>query len=203
MKAGDFLDIDRVAFIGRTYFEYMRMFDLDESVLRKGPVLDCAAGPSSFTAEARGLGFNVVACDLLYGSAPGTLLKKGKEDIEHVFEKVEGVPHLYVWEYYKNRNEIIALRHKALELFIGDFTVNRDERYVHAELPRLPFPGQGVSSRAIESFSFSLRRPAGPGFSQNLPQGDGKGIIRGSEDLPFAGFGCTALSSSGGIDSFS
>jgi hypothetical protein len=53
------LDIDHIAFIGRTYFEYMRMFGRDETVFKTGPVLDCAAGPSSFVAEVRSAGASV------------------------------------------------------------------------------------------------------------------------------------------------
>lgn len=30
------IDLDRIAFIGRTYDEYVSMFDLDESLLKKG-----------------------------------------------------------------------------------------------------------------------------------------------------------------------
>jgi len=51
MTGTNSLQLDRVVFIGRTYFEYVRMFDLDEALLRSGRVLDCAAGPSSFTAD--------------------------------------------------------------------------------------------------------------------------------------------------------
>lgn len=65
MSPKDGIELDRVVFIGRMYFEYLRMFDLDESVLRNGRVLDCPAGPSSFTAEAQGRGFDVTACDVL------------------------------------------------------------------------------------------------------------------------------------------
>jgi hypothetical protein len=41
MKRKDFLDIDRIAFLGRTYAEYLDMFGLDEKRLMQGPVLDC------------------------------------------------------------------------------------------------------------------------------------------------------------------
>ena len=46
------LNIDRIAFFGRTYAEYMDMFGLGESLLRNGRILDCPAGASSFVAEA-------------------------------------------------------------------------------------------------------------------------------------------------------
>jgi hypothetical protein len=38
----DHPDIDRIAFIGRTYLEYIRKFDLDDSLPRQVPILDCA-----------------------------------------------------------------------------------------------------------------------------------------------------------------
>ena len=134
------LQLDHIVFIGRTYFEYLRMFNMHESALRTGRVLDCAAGPSSFTAEARGKGLDVSACDVLYGNPIETLAKKGKKDIEHTFQKVDSVPHLYIWKCYKDRQEIIGLRHKALELFDQDYPDGlRQGRYIRAELPRLPF----------------------------------------------------------------
>lgn len=149
------LDIDRIAFIGRTYFEYMRMFDLDESVLRKGSVLDCAAGPSSFAAEALRAGFDVTACDLLYDIPVNDLVVKGTEDIEHVFDKLDEVRHLYTWKYYKDKEEIVAFRHKSLNLFSQDFSLGLSEgRYVHAELPRLPFPDKSFSLVLCSHFLF-------------------------------------------------
>jgi hypothetical protein len=149
------LQLDRVVFIGRTYFEYLRMFDLDESVLRNGRVLDCAAGPSSFTAEARNKGFNVIACDMLYGNPIETLADKGGKDIEHTFQKVDDVPHLYVWKYYKDRQEIIGLRHKALGKFEQDYSDGfRQRRYIRAELPRLPFPDKAFSLVLSSHFLF-------------------------------------------------
>jgi hypothetical protein len=155
MNKQDALNLDRIVFIGRTYAEYMRMFDLDEPLLRNGRVLDCAAGPSSFTAEARDKGFDVTACDMLYSDAVEALANKGRKDIEHTFQKIDGVPHLYVWKYYKDRQEIIALRHKSLDLFAGDYPHGlRGQRYVHAELPLLPFPDRAFSHVLSSHFLF-------------------------------------------------
>jgi len=134
------LDIDRIAFIGRTYDEYMKIFDLDESILLRGRILDCPAGASSFAAEANKKGFDVTASDIFYTVAAEILMEKGKKDIQHVFEKFDEVSHLYVWKYYKNKKEVVLLRRKALEFFTADFPAGRTKgRYVQAELPRLPF----------------------------------------------------------------
>jgi hypothetical protein len=149
------LQLDRVVFIGRTYFEYLRMFDIDESVLRRGPVLDCAAGPSSFTAEAYEKRFDVSACDILYGTPVETLMNMGSQDIAHTFQKVDDVPHLYVWKYYRDRDEIVSLRRRALERFAGDYRDGlKKNRYVHAELPRLPFADKTFSLALCSHFLF-------------------------------------------------
>jgi len=151
----DRLQLDRVAFIGRTYDEYRSIFDLDETLLKRGPILDCASGPSSFSAEARKRGVQAVACDLLYDLPAPVLGTRGRVDIGEVFSKVDDVPHLYVWKYYKNRDEIISLRHKALDNFVADFSAGKREgRYVRAELPRLPFPDRTFSLVLVSHFLF-------------------------------------------------
>lgn len=134
------LDIDRVAFIGRTYDEYMRMFALEDSLLRQCPVLDCPAGAASFAAEAGRHGSDVVACDILYDLPPDELIRKGERDIKLIHDKVGEVSHLYVWNYYKNREDLISMRKKALALFAEDLKGGIAQgRYVKASLPRLPF----------------------------------------------------------------
>ncbi len=149
------LDIDRIAFLGRTYSEYMSMFGLDEKLLQQGRVLDCPAGASSFAAEAHRMGLDVIACDILYNLTADELIKKGKEDIGHVFEKFDEVNHLYVWKYYKDKDEVMALRSKAFEIFVNDFPVGSKEgRYVQAEMPHLPFSDRTFSLVLSSNFLF-------------------------------------------------
>jgi len=149
------LDLDRVAFIGRTFREYTRMFDLDESDLKRGPVLDCVGGPSSFTAEAHALGVDAAAVDLLYDHPSEILADKGRRDIAHVFQKVAEVPQLYVWKYYRDSDEIIGLRRQALETFVKDFPKGLQEgRYTKAALPRLPFPDKSFTLVLSSHFLF-------------------------------------------------
>lgn len=141
MKIMNKLDIDRIAFIGRTYGEYINIFDLDENILSQGPVLDCAAGPSSFTAEAHQRGYDVSACDILYNLAPSELLKKGTGDIEYVFRKFNNASHLFTWMFYKDKEHVMSLRKEALRQFIGDYQQSRKNgRYKKADLMRLPYP---------------------------------------------------------------
>jgi hypothetical protein len=149
------VDIDRIAFIGRTYKEYLDLFDLDEKSLKQGPVLDCPAGAASFTAEAGQLGIDVTACDILYDSTLENLIEKGKKDIRYIYNKVKEVPHLFNWNYYKNRDNLIFLRETALEKFARDFENGCDEgRYRYAKLPDLPFPDKRFSLVLSSHFLF-------------------------------------------------
>lgn len=155
MKQKNFLNIDRIAFLGRTYDEYLKIFGLNEDILRKGPLLDCPAGAASFTAEARERGFDVTACDILYSQPFDRLAKKGLEDLQHVFEKLKEVSDLFTWNHYKNTNEVISLREKALEGFTQDFTNGlKEKRYVHATLPELPFPDKSFETVLSGHFLF-------------------------------------------------
>lgn len=155
MSGNDRVELDRIVFIGRTYDEYLGMFGLDESFLREGPVLDCPAGPSSFAAEAGERGLNVTACDLLYGTAAASFADKGRKDIEHTYQKVDDAPHLYVWNYYQDRDEVLSLRRRALERFVEDYPGGAGAgRYVHAELPLLPFPDRSFNVALSSHFLF-------------------------------------------------
>jgi hypothetical protein len=149
------LDIDNVAFIGRTYDEYARIFGLDDRLLREGRVLDCPAGAASFAAEASLWGIDVVACDILYDRPREELIGKGERDIRLIYDKIGEVSHLYVWDYYKNREELIARRRQALALFARDFADDgTDGRYVKAALPNLPFEDATFSLVLSSHFLF-------------------------------------------------
>ena len=60
------LDINRVVFIGRTFDEYMKMFNLSLESLKDKKVLDCPAGACSFTAIARQKGIDSTSADIVY-----------------------------------------------------------------------------------------------------------------------------------------
>jgi hypothetical protein len=139
MNRPEKLEIEGIAFIGRTFDEYKSMFDLSEQLLGKGPILDCAAGPSSFTAEACSRGYDVTAVDLLYGLDKEKLEARSHEDIKYIFTRFDEVSHLYRLTYYKSKEDVINRRKKALDLFVRDFHEN-NVRYRKVELPGLPFP---------------------------------------------------------------
>ncbi|MEK5236668.1 hypothetical protein NST99_13350 [Paenibacillus sp. FSL L8-0470] len=54
--SGAKLDLQRIVMIGRTFEEYLRMFNLQREELAVRRILDCPAGVCSFTAAANQLG---------------------------------------------------------------------------------------------------------------------------------------------------
>lgn len=149
------LNLNRIAVIGRTYDEYLKIFDLDEDIMRRGPVLDCPAGASSFAVEANKLGMNVTASDTVYNLPSEKLIAKAQEDLTHVFEKFDEVSHLYSWSHYKDKDDVISHRKKALELFAADFKEGCKEGcYVYGKLPNLPFPDKAFSLVTSGHFLF-------------------------------------------------
>lgn len=134
------MKLEKIAFLGRTFREYMDIFALKEEALRDIRVLDCPAGPSSFAAEANAMGLSATACDVAYSENAKQLEDRGLNDLETVFDAFEKSEVEYVWEYYRDQDELISLRRQALLLFAADFEKGRHEgRYVEAALPSLPF----------------------------------------------------------------
>ncbi len=58
---------NRIWFLGRSYEEYLQMFDLNEDFLKDQRILDIAAGASSFTPRLSNKGYKIAAVDILYG----------------------------------------------------------------------------------------------------------------------------------------
>lgn len=158
-------ELDRIAFIGRTYEEYMRIFSLDEALLRQGKILDCPGGASSFAAEARMKGIRITACDILYDLSADRLSEKGKADTALVYQRVSEVPHLFRWDFYRDRDRLIAYRNRALELFMADYQEGCPEgRYVWAQLPALPFADEEFTLVLSSHFLFLYGDRLSPDF---------------------------------------
>jgi len=129
-----------VAMTCRTFDEYMKMFALCEEDLIEGPILDVAAGASSFVAEASKLGMTAVAADPLYQLNPDVLSHRGLEEIEESTAKLDRLKEYFDWSYYGSIERHQANRMRSLEMFIEDYRYDsRSGRYIAAVLPELPF----------------------------------------------------------------
>ena len=73
--------IEGPIFIGRSWAEYLKMFDLDLEKLNNKKILDCAAGASSFTDFLSKNGIDASAVDLLYDKDPEFLKRRCQEHL--------------------------------------------------------------------------------------------------------------------------
>lgn len=132
------LEIERVIFIGRTYEEYLSMFDLNLADLEGRKILDCPAGACSFTAIGRKKGLNISSCDIAYAFSVAELYNKGKDDLKHAIEKMQLSKSNYRWSYFENINHLERHRMQALTDCIYDMK-HYPKSYKVASLPKIPY----------------------------------------------------------------
>lgn len=134
------IDLPSVSFFGRTLAEYSQFFSLDLGTLRGRAVLDVAAGPSSFTAEACRRGVDAVAVDPRYGVAAGALAEHIQFDYRRMFAQMRAKPALFRFKSFPSIDAAETDRRTAAQRFLTDYAAHGAHgRYVGAALPRLPF----------------------------------------------------------------
>ncbi|GGG15608.1 class I SAM-dependent methyltransferase [Paenibacillus abyssi] len=144
-----------VAMTCRGFEEYRRMFGLTSEDLLAGEVLDVAAGASSFTADANGLGYKALAVDPRYALDAGQLKQEAAEEIDVSTTKLEGLQEHYDWTYYGNLKRHKEGRIASLERFVADRTaLDFQSRYIAGKLPELPFESSRFSLVLCSHFLF-------------------------------------------------
>ncbi len=134
------MELPAVSFFGRTLDEYCRFFTLDPGRLRGRAILDVAAGPSSFTAEALDEGMDAVAVDPLYGHSLEELSLQVRQDYSRMFAQMRAKPGLFRLKAFPSFAAAETDRRSAAQRFLNHYENNdRHGRYVRASLPLLPF----------------------------------------------------------------
>jgi SAM-dependent methyltransferase len=158
MKQTEHYDQIGVAMTCRGYAEYERMFDLDEEALRRGIVLDVAAGASSFAAEAGRRGIDVLCADPRYAQSPEQIGAEGLAEIGTSSEKLARLAHRFDWSYYGDIERHKAGRIQSLGLFLQDYAEpSSRSRYRAEHLPELSFPDDTFSTVLCSHFLFLYR----------------------------------------------
>jgi hypothetical protein len=124
----------------RAFEEYVNMFALSERDLAQ-PILDCAAGAASFTAEACDASLDVTAVDTLYDRPWVEVEAAVHAGIRTAVGNVEAQPERYDWSWMGRTGRHAALRQSAALRFLEDLRQHPD-RYVAGRLPTLPFASQ-------------------------------------------------------------
>jgi hypothetical protein len=135
------LSLNSVAFYGRTLAEYMRFFALTPEALHGSNILDVAAGPSSFTAEATRRGLDATAVDPLYGYPVDSLRAHVTLDYRDMHERLrERAAFMACGPVFGSVEEAIAERQRGADRFLRDYESGfLHGRYVGGALPVLPF----------------------------------------------------------------
>ncbi|MDO9044062.1 MAG: methyltransferase domain-containing protein [Methanobacteriaceae archaeon] len=131
--------IEGPIFIGRSWAEYLKMFDLDLEKLNKKKILDCAAGASSFTDFLSKKGIGVSAVDLLYDKDPEFLKRRCQEHLQALVESLGKMEDEFVWSFFKNLDDLKTHRMQSCQDFNRDYELNREKKYIKADLTQLPF----------------------------------------------------------------
>ena len=152
--------LDQVVPWGRSYDEYVRMFDLGAVDLGRR-ILGCGDGPAAFNAELSRRGGSVVSIDPVYGFSAAQIRSRIAETYELVMAQMRMNQADYVWESIPNLDRLGALRMAAMEAFLADFDAGREAgRYLVGALPSLPFdPGAfdlALSSHFLFLYSEAL-----------------------------------------------
>ena len=134
------MELPTVSFFGRTLAEYAQFFALDLDALRGRDVLDVAAGPSSFTAEACARRIHAVAVDPFYGGPAEDLAGQVESDYARMFAQMRAKPHLFRLKSFPSIDAAETDRRLAAQRFLADYgSQYLYGRYVGGALPHLPF----------------------------------------------------------------
>lgn len=130
---------DSVVPWGRSYGEYVRMFNLTPSDLKKS-ILSCGDGPASFNSTMNQKARKVVSIDPIYGLSKNQIENRIQETYQTVINQTKINKDKFIWNEIKNVDELASIRMNAMKQFMADYeTGKKDKRYISAELPSLPF----------------------------------------------------------------
>ena len=153
------IQLDHIPLNGRSLAEYLAIFDLDEVFQEETPladrhILDIAAGPSSFAAEAAGLGATVTALDPAYVMPTPELSRLSTAQIAAIRQNIEPVRHAYRWDFYHDPDDLRSRREEVLSRFLNDYQKAPMGRYVAGSLPYLPFKDGSFQLALCSHFLF-------------------------------------------------
>ena len=139
---------------GRNRAEYVSFFELsDQSPGTR--ILDCAGGPSSFTAEMAQRGEPVVAADPLYSLSRAEIESLIATTRQEMMAGLRAAAARFVWTVYRTPEALEATRLSAMKLFLEDYeTGQATGRYLTAALPALPFEDGAFDLALCSHFLF-------------------------------------------------
>ncbi|MDR3625969.1 MAG: hypothetical protein P4L45_04020 [Ignavibacteriaceae bacterium] len=139
---------------GRSYHEYISMFNLEESDLDKS-ILGCGDGPAGFNAIMNKNGKKVISVDTIYQFTSSEIAKRIDKTFDIVINQTRNNLDKFVWSDFKDVDELGQARLSAMKEFLKDYEKGKiEDRYVFAELPGLPFNDKNFDLALSSHFLF-------------------------------------------------
>jgi SAM-dependent methyltransferase len=133
------MKLEEVVPWGRTLEEYKSMFSLSEADLN-AKILGCGDGPASFNAEMTELEHSVVSIDPVYQFSAEQIEQRVRATYETVISQVKQNSSHYIWNNFRDADELGNARLKAMERFLLDYESGKNTgRYLSQSLPALEF----------------------------------------------------------------
>ncbi|WP_054974054.1 methyltransferase domain-containing protein [Paenibacillus sp. A3] len=144
-----------VAMTCRSFAEYERMFRLKPELLEAGPILDVAAGASSFVAEAAARGLAAKAADPMYELSAEGIYRHGMTEIEVSTGKLTKLRESFDWTFYGDPERHRAMREASMKRFADDYAhSSQGNKYTAAMLPHLPYEDESFGLVLCSHFLF-------------------------------------------------
>ena len=146
--------LEGVVPFGRSFDEYVKMFELTEPELQQ-PLLSVADGPASFNAEGTRLGYHIQSLDPLYYFNAAQIKQRFDAVVDDIIYQVENSLEDWVWTYHRSPGELRRNRENTIELFCQDFEQGKIEgRYQVGALPQLDYPDTAYNLGLCSHFLF-------------------------------------------------
>ena len=121
-----------------------------------GKVLDCAAGPASFNAEATSEGRAVVSCDPLYDFTADEIRSRIEATHATLVANAREARDEFVWREIESPEHLGRVRLAAMQRFLDDFPQGlREGRYLSRAFPHLGFPNGAFDLALCSHFLFT------------------------------------------------
>ena len=125
---------------GRSFDEYLGMFDLSEDDLARD-IVGVGDGPASFNFRMNQRGTPIISVDPIYQFSEVELRQRIQETYDDVIAQARQNQDKFVWTKFSSVDELAETRMQAMDEFCRDFESGKQQgRYIDASLPNLPFP---------------------------------------------------------------
>ncbi len=146
--------LDKVVPWGRSYDEYVRMFNFAEKDF-DFRILGCGDGPAAFNTTLTKRGGRVISVDPVYVFDTEQIKGRIAETYETVMAQMRKNQGDYVWEDIQSVEQLGNIRISAMKDFLADFDTGKQQRrYIPGELPSLPFESKQFDLALSSHFLF-------------------------------------------------